>query len=115
MSNNSYKTDVVDCIVALAIKESYDVVIQTSDSIIFGTPIKNSNKDLHSAVKIFFNAFDMKQDLKAKSIKQDPETFLSTQAIFLKDVKVTGSYSLSTPFMVVFVDQISSISLGSVD
>lgn len=111
-AKDNYRSDMIDFIIHYSMESDMNVIVQTSGSTIIGTPI--SDESINPLFDTLMSDFVEHRSEKIKELQNDPEVLLSTKAIFLKDVTIMSPQTIKVPILIVFVDEISAISLGNI-
>lgn len=112
------RPDLVSSMMMLAQITKNSLIIQTGGNTIIGTPILSGDElDADDFIKIAIDAYKQtKQSLKndsedhEKSMEKNME---KRQLVWLKDVVISGTSNINLPFMVVFISEITGISIGN--
>ena len=116
VKKDDYRSQFVDHITMFAQETKYNLIIQTSGDTIMGNPVNFDDDDMVSpTIDALLNTFAKSREKVIEEIQNDPDQQLSVRSIFLKDVTIIKSHPIKLPFLVVFVEEISAISLGNLD
>ncbi|EZP95979.1 MULTISPECIES: hypothetical protein [Enterococcus] len=113
---DDYRSDMIEYIELFAKNSNNNIIIQTGGATICGTPIDfDAEVKVNPLIDAMMDSFAEFRSKKIDDIEKDDEQSLVVKSIFLKDVTIIGERTTNIPFLVVFADQISAISLGNMD
>lgn len=113
---DDYRSDMLEFIEYFAKHTDNNIIIQTGGATIFGTPVDfDAEIKVNPLIDNMLNSFAEFRSKKIDEIEKDEEQALVNKAVFLKDVTIAGERKTTIPFLIVFADQISAISLGKMD
>lgn len=115
MIQDTFDSDLIFTMEALALETGNDLIIHTAGGTIIGSPMSDDDLNDPSAIKLFFETFKQVREPNIQALNENSEYLAHTKVVYLKDVTIVSAHSITVPFLAVLPEQISGITFGKID